>query len=482
MKKLILTSVITVFVQLSFYAQNVGINATGVTPDNSAILDILSTDKGILIPRVSIVNLATTAPITSPANSLLVYNTNTSTGKGYYFWDGAGTKWVKLLDSNANSDEDWHKASTSNSPTSINDDVFTNGKVGIGLNNPLQALDIIAGNIQVQTNYGIGRQIGHAGNEHMFYPMRSGINALGQYGSLAPTDVSMTIESDHIIGLVETDGDDLVGWFDLNSDKFIWDGKIGIGTESPGAQLTIKGDARIRLDNNINNQWDLNVDNTNGKFAIEQLTNLVSDGNRLVITTDGKVGIGENTPTHRLEVKHDIAEYAVRIFNTQDAAGNGLIIESNGGSDDDTLLFIKGDLNGTPADKFIVIGDGRVGINHSTPNPITKLDVNGYMIGKNFLFSAYSTNTLTAFAGGVVPFAEENDPHNDYTSNTYTAPVAGYYFFSTNITFDGGDGTDDTYEFAFLKNGVSTNMTIINPQYLSRAGNEKLKPTQLLFS
>ncbi len=470
MKKLLFISLLSVFIQLSFYAQNVGINATGAAPDNSSILDVVATDKGILIPRVNIANLATAAPITSPANSLLVYNTNTTTGEGYYFWDG--TKWSKLLDSNANSDEDWYKATTTNAPTSINDDIFTNGKVGIGLNNPSQALDINTGHVQVQTDFGIGRQIGDAGNEHIIYPTRTGINTMGQYGSLAPTDLSMTLESDHIIGLVETDGNDLVGWFNVNQDEFIWDGKIGIGTDVPGAQLTIKGDARIRLDNNINNQWDLNVDNTNGKFAIEQLTNFVSDGNRIVIMTNGKVGIGQNTPTHRLEVRHNIGEFSTRIFNTQDAAGNGLIIESNGGSGDDTLLFIRGDLNGTPADKFIVVGDGRVGINHSTPNTATKLDVNGYMIGQNFFFSAYSSNTLTAFAGGVVPFADENDPHNDFASNTYTAPVNGYYFFSTNITFDGGNGTDDTYEFEFLKNGISTNRTIINPQFLTRSGDE----------
>jgi len=402
---------------------------------------------------------------------LLVYNTNTTTGKGYYFWDGS--KWTKILDSNGNSDEDWHKATTSTSPSSINDAIFTNGNVGIGLNNPLQAIDINAGHIQVQTGFGIGRQIGHAGNEHMYYPFRLGLNSLGQYGSLLPTDGGMTLESDHIIALIETDSDNLIGWFDVNQDEFIWDGKIGIGTETPGAQLTIKGDARIRLDNNINNQWDLNVDNTNGKFAIEQYTNLVSDGNRFVITTDGKVGIGQNAPTHRLEIKHNIAEYAVRIFNTEDAAGNGLIIESNGGSDDDTLLFIKGDLNGVPADKFIVVGDGRVGINHSTPDPITKLDVNGYMIGKSFLFSAYSTNTVTA-ANGNISFSETNDPHSDYASNAYTAPIDGYYFFSTNITFDGGAGTDDTFNLKFTKNGTASNNIPINPHYQTNATGKEI--------
>lgn len=76
-------------------AQNIGINATGAAPDAGAMLDISSTNKGLLIPRVSIANLNTIAPITGSATtSMLVYNTAATTGLGYYYWDG--TRWVKL--------------------------------------------------------------------------------------------------------------------------------------------------------------------------------------------------------------------------------------------------------------------------------------------------------------------------------------------------------------------------------------------------
>lgn len=75
-------------------SQNIGINTSGATPDASAGLDISFTDKGLLIPRVNITNLNLASPITSPAISLLVYNTNTTTGLGYYYWDGS--RWVNL--------------------------------------------------------------------------------------------------------------------------------------------------------------------------------------------------------------------------------------------------------------------------------------------------------------------------------------------------------------------------------------------------
>jgi len=455
-----------------FYAQNIGINNTGNTPDNSAMLDVASTDKGVLIPRINIADLSTAAPITSPATSLLVYNTNTTTGVGYYYWDA--TKWVKLLDANANSDEDWHKATTTTAPTNINDDIFTRGKVGIGVNAPVQALDIENGNINLDTEYGIGQNFGSTSSEWRIIPRRNGIQTLTQMGSVYPYTDGMSLESDGGIAFVETDDDALVGYMNLNTDEFIWDGKIGIGTESPGAQLTIKGDARIRLDNAVVTQWDINIHNTNGNFAIQQRTNLISQGNRLVIDTTGLVGIGINTPVYQLDVQQDTAKFGIRIFNTKDAAGNGLLIESNGGSDDDTLILVRGDLNGTPADKFILIGDGRVGINHSTPNAITKLDVNGYMIAKNFLFSAHSDNEITNFSNGIVSFNQVIDTYgNSYTgNNTYTAPVDGYYFFSTDITFDGGDGLDDSMILQFLKNGVSTNPITIDPRFSSRDGNE----------
>lgn len=76
-------------------AQNIGINASGAAPDAGAMLDISSTNKGLLIPRVNITNLNNIAPITGSATvSMLVYNTNATTGQGYYYWNGA--TWVRL--------------------------------------------------------------------------------------------------------------------------------------------------------------------------------------------------------------------------------------------------------------------------------------------------------------------------------------------------------------------------------------------------
>lgn len=71
----------------------VGIGTTH--PSAGSILDITSTNKGILIPRVNIANLTTIAPVTGGSTtSLLVWNTNATTGVGFHYWDG--NDWIPL--------------------------------------------------------------------------------------------------------------------------------------------------------------------------------------------------------------------------------------------------------------------------------------------------------------------------------------------------------------------------------------------------
>jgi hypothetical protein len=85
---------------MTMNAQNVGISAVGIVPNGGAGLDVNFSDKGMLIPRVSLSNVSTySPPITGggPAKSMLVYNTNTAVvggnGEGFYYWDSVATKW-----------------------------------------------------------------------------------------------------------------------------------------------------------------------------------------------------------------------------------------------------------------------------------------------------------------------------------------------------------------------------------------------------
>ncbi|MCX7650230.1 MAG: hypothetical protein N2050_06720, partial [Flavobacteriales bacterium] len=105
MKKFFLLFLLTV-AAFKIKAQGVGINTDGSSPDASALLDVKSNDKGVLVPRVNLSNVNSASPITSPATGLLVYNTNASVtggnGTGFYFWTGSA--WTRLDNSNSG---DW---------------------------------------------------------------------------------------------------------------------------------------------------------------------------------------------------------------------------------------------------------------------------------------------------------------------------------------------------------------------------------------
>jgi trimeric autotransporter adhesin len=79
------------------YSQNVGIGTN--TPDASALLELNATNKGLLIPRITLLSPTDNVTVTSPANGLLIYNNNSNTtqmpgGPGFYVWKGA---WIKLM-------------------------------------------------------------------------------------------------------------------------------------------------------------------------------------------------------------------------------------------------------------------------------------------------------------------------------------------------------------------------------------------------
>jgi hypothetical protein len=86
MKKVILIIIVFNFA-ISSFAQT-GIGTT--TPNASAKLDVYSTNKGFLPPRVTLTSETDASTIASPAEGLLVYNLG-SVGlqAGYYYWNGA---------------------------------------------------------------------------------------------------------------------------------------------------------------------------------------------------------------------------------------------------------------------------------------------------------------------------------------------------------------------------------------------------------
>jgi uncharacterized protein (TIGR02145 family) len=75
------------------FSQNVAINADGTAPANSAMLDVKSTSKGFLLPRMT---QAQRDAIDSPANSLMVFCTDCGTsGALVIYSNGSWGKYIK---------------------------------------------------------------------------------------------------------------------------------------------------------------------------------------------------------------------------------------------------------------------------------------------------------------------------------------------------------------------------------------------------
>tara|TARA_R110002096_G_scaffold386435_1_gene580556 strand:- start:14639 stop:19189 length:4551 start_codon:yes stop_codon:yes gene_type:complete len=98
-------------------AQNISINANGAAPDNSAMLDVSSNNRGILIPRMTLIQRNA---ITNPATGLLIYQTDNDSG--FYFNRGTSTL------------PSWSKVAISNEPISIIQDLDGNTKIEVEQN------------------------------------------------------------------------------------------------------------------------------------------------------------------------------------------------------------------------------------------------------------------------------------------------------------------------------------------------------------
>ena len=156
-------------------AQNVGINGTGAVPNVVAGLDVDYTDKGLLIPRVTLCQRTTpscadgmldgSGNLLAAAQGLMVYQTDAGGyGEGFYYNISTTVtpNWVKFF--GGPSSGGW--ALTGNSGTtagtnfigttdSIDFAIFTDntermrvlagGNVGIGTISPAQSLDVVGG-------------------------------------------------------------------------------------------------------------------------------------------------------------------------------------------------------------------------------------------------------------------------------------------------------------------------------------------------
>lgn len=172
-------------------AQSLAVNTTGATANASSILDVSSSNKGVLIPRVALTGTTDVTTIASPASSLLIYNTATVSNvtPGYYYWNGSawtkfvsGTAW-SLTGNSGTSAASNFIGTTDNVPLVIK---VNNQKAGLIDVNANLFLGYQAGNVNTGTdNTGIGYQalnsntVGSSNTATGAYALASGTGSVG---------------------------------------------------------------------------------------------------------------------------------------------------------------------------------------------------------------------------------------------------------------------------------------------------------------
>jgi trimeric autotransporter adhesin len=231
----IVSALLFLFTLTTFSAigQSVGIGTNA--PNNSALLEIRSNNKGVMIPKINLQSETDITTINSPALSLLIYNTNASLpqGEGFYFWNGGS--WAKLATRTNLTNLTWGIAGNS-STNPVNDFIGTidnkalvfktnsilSGKIDPGPNNVFwgqsAGLAITSGlnntfighvaglsDTSGSNNTFLGHNAGNltsSGNENVFLGQDAGkVNTTGSRNVVIGEDagISLTTGSDNVI-------------------------------------------------------------------------------------------------------------------------------------------------------------------------------------------------------------------------------------------------------------------------------------------
>jgi hypothetical protein len=287
-------------------AQNVGINSDGSAPDASAMLDVSSTSKGFLAPRV-----ASTADVANPATGLLVYQTGGT--PGYYYYNGSA--WTQL--GAASGASQWATAGS--------DIYYNSGKVGIGTTAPAVKLDVI-GEANFSENLTIAKNIkwGNAG-----YGIQLSVATVGPRDALVSRNASGST------------------WVDVGSDA-AWSGvtlaanggNVGIGTTTPNNKLQI-GSTTYSVNS-------LAMGNGTQNFAIDisarTIPTFFSDNNFSFMASGGtgNVGIGTTAPAGVLQVNSSSTATDGKVIISSPSNNFGQFQIGNPSGTEASMLFIPG--------------------------------------------------------------------------------------------------------------------------------------------
>jgi hypothetical protein len=194
------TFLVFLFISQYAHSQGIGIGSTN-PPHPSAALDVNSTNKGLLIPRMTTTQRVA---IASPLKGLLVFDNTTSS-----FWFYNGTVWEQ-----ASLNNQWAVNGSSIS--------YSGGRVGIGTNNPQARMAVDSSIMVDQANSNQG--------------------SLDRSSLYFGSDKTMGIVRSFLTGSAGRNG---LGFFTKGNRRMTIDstGQVGIGTINPLQTLHVNGNS-----------------------------------------------------------------------------------------------------------------------------------------------------------------------------------------------------------------------------------------------
>lgn len=326
-------------------SQSLSINTDGSTAHASAMLDVKSLTKGLLIPRMS---RTERDAIAAPATGLIIFQ-NAPDSIGFYYYNGSSWSWLL---SNSNTDSlAWKTGGNGGTVpgtnfigTTDNKDLViktnnaeamhigANGFIGIGLPAPTTYLDItgtFGGTNSLQLRSG-NSNVGFASNQVLF-----GYNGTTNYRHAIKTRHNSGGRTQNAIDfflwnqVVDAAGD--IGTKQVMTIDGEWRGMVGIGTTTPKSELHITdgsaslktvndgggfGASMLITDNNLpriyfeaaaepanKKMMDIRLSGQSLRIgSLNDAGGTFDKQNILVVNRDGNVGIGVAVPVVSLDV------------------------------------------------------------------------------------------------------------------------------------------------------------------------------------
>ncbi len=413
----IITLILLFFCAATASAQSLAINTDGSTANTSALLDVKSNTKGILIPRMS---RAERDAIASPATGLLIFQTSPDS-VGYHYYDGSNWAWMF---GNSNADSLAWKATGNTGTNPANHFLGTsdnvplvvktnnseqmriqpNGFVGIGTNNPFSLLANTSSNTGASDGFGVNSPsfswaMNIGGYVGAFY------NANTNPSRGLMVKIAGTLPQSRILDL-STGGSQTVAGTPVMVVN--GDGKVGLGLTNPSTQFANNAGNTVGSDGFGLNSQSLNWSMNNGGY------------------TAGIYNQGTGSNNNGLAVKVASSVSGTRILDLSAGAA-----QNTAGT---SVLVVK--------------ADGKVGIGISNPDASALLDVTsttrGMLIPR---MSKTEKNAIASPATGLLIF--QNAPDS----------IGFYYYNGSNWTWMFSNSNADSLAW---RTGGNTGTTINN--------------------